>query len=32
MCGLSFKSESRVEVQEGDHIEVFTREIKQRSL
>lgn len=32
MCGLSFKSESRVEVQEGDHIEVFTREIKERSL
>jgi translation initiation factor IF-2 len=32
MCGLSFKSEQRVEVQEGDHIELFTREIKQRSL
>jgi translation initiation factor IF-2 len=32
MCGLSFKSESRVEVQEGDHIEVFTREIRERSL
>jgi translation initiation factor IF-2 len=32
MCGLSFKSESRVEVQEGDHIELFTREIKQRTL
>jgi translation initiation factor IF-2 len=32
MCGLSFKSESRVEVQEGDHIEVFTREIKERTL
>ncbi len=32
MCGLSFKSESRVEVQEGDHIELFTREIRTRSL
>lgn len=32
MCGLSFKSETRVEVQEGDHIELFTREVKQRSL
>ena len=32
MCGLSFKTESRVEVHEGDHIELFTREIKQRTL
>lgn len=32
MCGLSFKSENRVEVQIGDHIELFTREIKERSL
>jgi len=32
MCGLSFKSESRVDLQEGDHIEVFTREIRERSL
>jgi len=32
MCGLSFKSEARVEVQEGDHIELFTREIKARTL
>lgn len=32
MCGLSFKSETRVEVQEGDRIELFTREVKQRSL
>lgn len=32
MCGLSFKSESRVEVHEGDHIEVFTREIRERTI
>jgi translation initiation factor IF-2 len=32
MCGLSFKSDIRVEVAEGDHIELFTREIKQRTL
>jgi translation initiation factor IF-2 len=32
MCGLSFKSENRVDIQIGDHIELFTREIKQRSL
>lgn len=32
MCGLSFKSTSKVEVQEGDHIELFTRETISRSL
>lgn len=32
MCGLSFKSKSRVEVLEGDHIELFTRELKTRTL
>lgn len=32
MCGLSFKSTSKVDVQIGDHIEVFTRETRQRSL
>ena len=32
MCGLSFKSENRVEVQIGDHIELFTREVKERTL
>lgn len=32
MCGLSFRSESRVEVQEGDKIELFTRQTLQRTL
>lgn len=32
MCGMSFESETRVEVQEGDHIDFFTREVKQRTL
>jgi len=32
MCGLSFKSKARVDIQEGDHIELFTRELKQRTL
>jgi translation initiation factor IF-2 len=32
MCGLSFKSKSRVDIAEGDHIELFTRELKTRSL
>lgn len=32
MCGLSFKSEKRVEVQENDRIELFTRETKTRTL
>jgi translation initiation factor IF-2 len=32
MCGLSFSSTSRVDLQEGDHIEVFTRETVARSL
>jgi translation initiation factor IF-2 len=32
MCGLSFKSEKRVEVLENDRIELFTRETKVRTL
>jgi translation initiation factor IF-2 len=32
MCGLSFKSASRVEVQEGDRIELYNRESKIRTL
>lgn len=32
MCGLSFKSTTRIEVQEGDKIELFTRETKARTL
>ena len=32
MCGLSFKSTSRVDIQEGDRIQVFTRETVARSL
>lgn len=32
MCGLSFKSESRVDIQEGDRIQVFTRETVTRTL
>ncbi len=32
MCGLSFKSTSRVDLQEGDHIELFTRETVKRTL
>ncbi len=32
MCGLSFRTEKRVEVQEGDRIHLFTRETKKRSL
>ncbi len=32
MCGLSFKSTSRVDLKEGDRLEVFAREIVARSL
>jgi translation initiation factor IF-2 len=32
MCGMSFKSTSKVTVQEGDHIEFFTRETRARTL
>jgi translation initiation factor IF-2 len=32
MCGLGFSTSKRLEVQEGDHIELFSREAKQRSL
>jgi translation initiation factor IF-2 len=32
MCGLSFRSEKRVELQLGDRLELFSRETKQRTL
>lgn len=32
MCGLSFKSTARVDIQEGDRIQVFTRETIARTL
>jgi translation initiation factor IF-2 len=32
MCGVSFKTESRVDLKEGDRLEFFTLETKQRSL
>lgn len=32
MCGLSFKTTTRVDLEEGDHIELFTRETVSRSL
>lgn len=32
MCGLSFSSAARVDIQEGDHIEVFSRETIARTL
>ncbi len=32
MCGLSFKSSSKVELQDGDHLEVFSRETVARQL
>jgi len=32
MCGLSFRTTSKVELEEGDRIEVFTRETVARSL
>jgi translation initiation factor IF-2 len=32
MCGLSFESTSRVDIHEGDHIELFTREVVARTL
>ncbi|HSW66676.1 MAG TPA: translation initiation factor IF-2 [Bacillota bacterium] len=32
MCGLSFKTETRLELQDGDHIEVFTRTTVSRKL
>lgn len=32
MCGLSFKSTSRVDLQEGDRIDLYTREAIKRSL
>lgn len=32
MCGLSFRSTGKVELQEGDHIECFTRTTVERSL
>ena len=32
LCGLSFKTTARIEVQEGDKIELFTRQAKARTL
>jgi translation initiation factor IF-2 len=32
MCGMSFNTTSRVDLQEGDHIELFTRETVARKL
>jgi translation initiation factor IF-2 len=32
MCGLSFKSDSRVAIEENDRIELFTRTTKTRTL
>ncbi len=32
MCGMSFKTTSRVDLLDGDHIELFTRESVKRSL
>jgi translation initiation factor IF-2 len=32
MCGMSFKTASRVDLQEGDHIELFSRQTVTRSL
>ncbi len=32
MCGMSYKSTGRVDIQEGDHIEFFNREIVERTL
>lgn len=32
MCGLSFKSTSRVDLKEGDHIELYTQETIERTL
>ena len=32
MCGLSFKSSTRVEVQENDRIELYSRTTKTRTL
>lgn len=32
MCGLSFNTTKRIDLAEGDHIELFTREAKQRTL
>ena len=32
MCGLSFHSKTRVDLQEGDHLELFKRELVERNL
>lgn len=32
MCGMSFKSISRVDLKEGDHIELYTQEVQERTL
>lgn len=32
MCGLSLVTKTRLDIEEGDRVELFTRELKQRSL
>jgi translation initiation factor IF-2 len=32
MCGMSIKTQDKLVVQEGDHIELYTRQTKERSL
>jgi translation initiation factor IF-2 len=32
MCGMSLKTDKRIELQEGDHIDLFTRQTVQRQL
>jgi translation initiation factor IF-2 len=32
MCGMSLETKSRLDLQEGDRIELFTREVRERSL
>lgn len=32
MCGMSFTTTKRIDLEDGDHIELFTREAKQRTL
>ena len=32
MCGLSFKSKSRVDLKEGDRLDLYSREVKERTL
>ena len=32
MCGMSLETKNRLDLQEGDRIELFTREVRERSL